>query len=50
MTWVVIMRQMPAMQDAVETTAIVAVADEVVAKVPVQLCLGRHQRLVHARI
>jgi hypothetical protein len=30
----------------VETVDVVAVADEVAAEVPVQPCLGRHQRLV----
>ena len=35
--------------DAVETVVKVAVAKEVVAEVPVQPCLGRHQRLVPAR-
>jgi hypothetical protein len=38
------------MVDVVETVDEVAVAKEVVAKVPVQLCLGRHQRLVPAMI
>jgi len=32
--------------DAVETVDVVAVAEEVAAEVPVQPCLGRHQRLV----
>jgi hypothetical protein len=36
--------------DVVETVDEVTVAKEVVAEVPVQLCLGRHQRLVPARI
>ncbi len=39
--------------DTVETAnmvAMVAKAEEVVAEVPVQPCLGRHQRLVPARI
>jgi hypothetical protein len=36
--------------DAVETADKVAVAKEVVAEVPVQLCLGRHERLVPAKI
>jgi hypothetical protein len=35
--------------DAVETVDEVAVAKEVMAEVPVQLCLGRHQRLAPAR-
>ena len=34
---------------AVETVDKVAMAKEVVAEVPVQLCLGRHQRLAPAR-
>jgi hypothetical protein len=38
-----------AMVDAVETAGKVA-AKEVLAEVPVQLCLGRHQRMVPARI
>ena len=33
-----------------ETVGVVVVAKEVAAGVPVQLCLGRHQRLVPARI
>ena len=36
--------------DAVETVDVVVVAKEVVAEVPVQPCLGRHQRLVPAKI
>ena len=42
---------MLAAQDAVEMAGEVAVAKEVVAEVTVQpWCLGRHQRLVPARI
>jgi hypothetical protein len=41
---------MLAARDAVETVDVVVVAEEVVAEVPVQLCLGRHQRLVPAKI
>jgi hypothetical protein len=36
--------------DAVETVDVVAVTEEVAAEVPVQPCLGRHQRLVPAKI
>ncbi len=36
--------------DAVETAEEVAVAKEIVAEVPVEPCLGRHQRLMPARI
>jgi hypothetical protein len=48
LTWVVV--QMLAMVDAAETVDKVAVAKEIVAEVPVQPCLGRHQRLVPAGI
>ena len=48
MTWVVI--QTLATWDAVKTVDVVAVAKEVAAEVPVQPCLGRHQRLVPAKI
>jgi hypothetical protein len=41
---------MLAARDAVETVDVVVVAEEVEAEVPVQLCLGRHQRLVPAKI
>jgi hypothetical protein len=41
---------MLAAHDAVETAEEVAMAMKVVAKMPVQPCLGRHQRLVPARI
>jgi hypothetical protein len=41
---------MLAMWDAVETVDAVVVAEEVTAEVPVQPCLGRHQRLVPAKI
>ncbi len=37
---------MLAVQDGVETADEVAMAEEAVAEVPVQPCLGRHQRLV----
>ncbi len=37
-------------RDVVETGDVVVVAEEVAAKVPVQPCLGRHQRLVPAKI
>jgi hypothetical protein len=36
--------------DVVETVEVVAMAEEVGAKVPVQPCLGRHHRLVPAKI
>jgi hypothetical protein len=36
--------------DAVETVDVVVVAKEVAAEAPVQLCQGRHQRLVPAKI
>jgi hypothetical protein len=36
--------------DMVETVDEVAMAKEIVTEVPVQWCLGRHQRLVLARI
>jgi hypothetical protein len=36
--------------DPVETVDVVAVAEEVMAEVPVQPCLGRHQRSVPAKI
>jgi hypothetical protein len=36
--------------DTLETVDEMFVAREVMAEVPVQLCLGRHQRLVPARI
>jgi len=36
--------------DAVETVDMVVVAEEVAAEVPVQPSLGRHQRLVPAKI
>ena len=39
-----------AVQDAVETAAVVAVAEEVAAEVPVQPCIGRNLRLVPAMI
>ena len=48
MTWVEI--QMLATWDAVETVDVVVVAEEVAAEVPVRPCLGRHQRLVPAKI
>jgi hypothetical protein len=48
MTWVVLLTL--AAVDAEETADKVAVAKEVVAEVQVQPCLGRHQRLVPARI
>jgi hypothetical protein len=48
MTWVVV--QTLAAVDAEETVDEVAVAKDVVAEVSVQPCLGRHQRLVPARI
>ncbi len=48
MTWVVV--QTLATVDTVETADKVDVAKEVVAEVPVQPCLGRHQMLVPARI
>jgi hypothetical protein len=41
---------MLATQDAVETVDVVVVAKEVAAEVPVGPCLGRHQRLVPAKI
>jgi hypothetical protein len=41
---------MLAAMDVEETGDEVAVAKEVVAEVPVQLCIRRHQRLVPARI
>ena len=41
---------MLATQDMVETVDVVAVAEEAAADVPVQPCLGRHQRLVPAKI
>jgi hypothetical protein len=44
------MIQTLAVWDAVETVDVVAVAEEVVAEVPVQPCLGMHQRLVPAKI
>ena len=36
--------------DAVETVDVVVVAKEVTAEVLVQMCLGRHQRSVPAKI
>ncbi len=39
-----------AVWDAVETVDMVVVAEEVAAEVLVQPCLGRHQRLVPAKI
>jgi hypothetical protein len=48
MAWVVI--QTLAMWDVVETVDVVVVAEEVIAEVPVQPCLGRHLRLVPAKI
>ena len=48
MTWVVI--RTLAMWDVVETVDVLAVTEEVAAEIPVQLCLGRHQRLVPATI
>ncbi len=48
MTWFMV--QTLAAVDAVDTVDKVAMAKEVVAEVPVQPCLGRHQRLVPARI
>jgi len=41
---------MLAARDVVETVDVVVVAEEVVAEVPVRPCLGRHQRLVPAKI
>jgi len=41
---------MLAAQDMVETVDVVVMAEEVAAEVPVQPCLGRHQRLVPAKI
>ena len=41
---------MLAAQDTVETVDVVVVTKEDMAEVPVQLCLGRHQRLVPAKI
>jgi hypothetical protein len=41
---------MQAMRETVEMAEEVAIAKKVVAKVSVQLCLGRHQRLGPARI
>ncbi len=41
---------MLAAQDAVETVDVVVMAEEVAAEVPVQPCLGRHQRLVPAKM
>ena len=40
----------PAARDAVVTAEEAAVAEEVTSEVPVQPCLGRHQRLVPSRI
>jgi hypothetical protein len=48
MTWVVL--QMLAAVDVVEIADKVAVVKEVVVEVPVQPRLGRHQRVVPARI
>ena len=48
MTWVEI--RTLAARDAVETVDVVVVAEEVAAEVPVRPCLGRHQRLVPAKI
>ncbi len=45
--WLVL--QVPAAEDAVETAGEVAVAEEVVAEVPVPLFQGRHQKLGPAR-
>ena len=36
--------------DAVETVDVVVMAEEVAAEVQMQPCLGRHQRLVHAKV
>ena len=41
---------MLAARDVVETVDVVVMAEEVAAEVPVQLRLGRHQRLVPAKI
>ena len=40
----------PAARDAVVMAEEAAVAEEVMAEVPVQPCLGRHLRLVPSRI
>jgi hypothetical protein len=44
------MVQTLAVVDMVESVDEVAMAKEVLTEVPVQPCLGRHQRLVPARI
>ncbi len=44
-----VLQQMPVMWDVVETAEEVVMDKNVVAKVPVQPCLGRHQRMVPAR-
>ena len=36
--------------DTVETVDVVVMAEEVAAEVPVHPCLGRHQRVVPAKI
>ncbi len=41
---------MLAVRDGVETMDVVVMAKEVAAEVPAQPCLGRHQRLVPAKI
>jgi hypothetical protein len=48
LTWVEI--RTLAARDVVETVDVVDVAEEVAVEVPVRLCLGRHQRLVPAKI